>query len=60
MIEPLIHRYIHDALRGSLLLSYTAILETLLADADQQLGIYNELFGQKMAAGLRGLNPGLV
>jgi hypothetical protein len=60
VIEPLIHRYIHDALRGSLLLSYTAILETLLADADQQLGIYNELFGQKMAAGLRGLNPGLA
>ncbi|MFN2125804.1 MAG: pyruvate phosphate dikinase, partial [Candidatus Promineifilaceae bacterium] len=24
VIEPLIHRYIHDALRGSLLLSYTA------------------------------------
>jgi len=60
VIEPHIHRYIHDALRGSLLLSYTAILETLLADADQQLGIYNELFGQKMAAGLRGLNPGLA
>jgi len=60
VIELHIHRYIHDALRGSLLLSYTAILETLLADADQQLGIYNELFGQKMAAGLRGLNPGLA
>jgi len=60
VIEPLIRRYIHDALRGSLLLSYSAILETLLADADQQLGIYNELFGQKMATGLRGLNAGLA
>jgi len=60
VIEPLVHRYVHDALRGSLLLSYTAILETLLADADQQLGIYNDLFGQKMAAGLRGLNAGLA
>jgi hypothetical protein len=59
-IEPLVRRYIHDALRGSLLLSYSAILETLLADADQQLGIYNELFGQKMATGLRGLNAGLA
>mgnify|MGYP001822952112 CR=1 FL=1 len=32
----------------------------LLADADQQLGIYNELFGQKVATGLRGLNAGLA
>jgi len=60
VIEPLVYRYIHDALRGSLLLSYTAILETLLADADQQLGIYNDLFGQKVATGLRGLNAGLA
>jgi len=60
VIEPLVRRYIHDALRGSLLLSYSAILETLLADADQQLGIYNELFGRKMATGLRGLNAGLA
>ncbi len=60
MIEPLIRRYIHDTLRGSLLLSYSAILETLLADADQQLGIYNELFGHKIATGLRGLNAGLA
>jgi hypothetical protein len=59
-IEPLIRRYIHDALRGSLLLSYSAILESLLADADQQLGVYNDLFGQKMAIGLRGLNAGLA
>ncbi|MGD9300783.1 MAG: PEP/pyruvate-binding domain-containing protein, partial [Desulfobacterales bacterium] len=60
VIEPLIRRFIHDALRGSLLLTYSAILETLLADADQQLGIYNDLFGRKMATGLRGLNAGLA
>jgi hypothetical protein len=60
VIEPLVLRYPHDALRGSLLLSYTAILETLLTDADQQLGISNDLFGRKMATGMRGLNPGLV
>ncbi len=60
VIEPLIRRYIHDALRGSLLLSYSTILETLLADADQQLGISNELFDHKMATGLRGLNAGLA
>lgn len=60
VIEPLIRRYIHDALRGSLLLSYSTILETLLADADQQMGISNELFDHKMATGLRGLNAGLA
>jgi phosphoenolpyruvate synthase/pyruvate phosphate dikinase len=60
VIEPLVLRYPHDALRGSLLLSYTAILETLLTDADQQLGISNDLFGRKMATGMRGLNPGLA
>jgi len=60
VIEPLIRRYIHDALRGSLLLSYSAILESLLADTDQQLGVYNELFGRKVASGLRGLNAGLA
>jgi len=60
VVEPLVRRYSHDALRGSLLLSYSAILESLLADADQQLGVYNELFGRKVASGLRGLNPGLA
>lgn len=60
VIEPLLRRYIHDALRGSLLLSYSAILESLLADADRQLGISNELFGRKVASGLRGLNAGLA
>ncbi|MGD2186203.1 MAG: hypothetical protein PVI71_08745, partial [Desulfobacterales bacterium] len=38
VIEPLARRYIHDRLRGSLLLSYTAILESLIVDADRQLG----------------------
>ncbi len=60
VIEPLLRRYIHDTLRGSLLLSYSAVLESLLADADRQLGISNELFGRKVAGGLRGLNPGLA
>ena len=59
-IEPLTRRYIHDRLRGSLLLLYSAILESLMADAGQQLGIQNELFDQKLAFGLRGLNAGLA
>ncbi len=59
-IEPLTRRYIHDRLRGSLLLTYSALLESLLADAGSQLGIDNDLFGQKLTSGLRGLNAGLA
>jgi phosphohistidine swiveling domain-containing protein len=59
-IEPLCRRYIHDRLRGSLLLSYAAVLESLFADANLQLGIRNFLFGQPADSGLRGLNAGLA
>jgi phosphohistidine swiveling domain-containing protein len=59
-IEPLSRRYIHDRLRGSLLLSYAAVLESLIADANRQLGIRNFLFGQPADSGLRGLNAGLA
>jgi hypothetical protein len=59
-IEPLTRRYIHDRLRGSLLLLYSSILESMMADASFQLGIQNELFDQKLATGLRGLNAGLA
>jgi hypothetical protein len=59
-IEPLIRRYIHDRLRGSLLLFYSEVLESLMADAGGRLGVYNDLFGQKLASGVRGLNPGLA
>jgi phosphohistidine swiveling domain-containing protein len=60
VIEPLALRYIHDRLRGSLLLSYTAVLESLIADANKQLGIRNFLFGHPADFGLRGLNAGLA
>ena len=59
-IEPLSLRYIHDRLRGSLLLSYASVLESLIADANRQLGIRNFIFGQPADTGLRGLNPGLA
>jgi phosphohistidine swiveling domain-containing protein len=60
IIEPLSRRYLHDRLRGSLLLSYAAVLESLIADANRQLGIRNFLFGQPADSGLRGLNAGLA
>jgi len=59
-IEPLTRRYIHDRLRGSLLLAYSAILESLLADAAGQFEVYNDLFDQRLTIGMRGLNAGLA
>jgi hypothetical protein len=59
-IEPLTRRYIHDRLRGSLLLLYSAILDSMMADAAFELGIRNVLFEQQVGAGLRGLNAGLA
>ncbi len=59
-IEPLTGRYLHDRLHGSPLLFYGAVLDSLLEDANALLGIRHELFGETVAGGLRGLNPGLA
>jgi hypothetical protein len=60
VLEPLTRRFIHDRLRGSILLFYSSVLDSLIADANRQLGIQNYVFGQKAASGLRGLNAGLA
>ncbi len=59
-LEPEAQRYIHDRLRGSLLLLYAAVVDSLMADANQMLGVRHHLFGETVAVGLRGLNPGMA
>ncbi len=59
-LDPIASRYIHDRLRGSLLLFYAAVLDSLMADVNIKLGIHTTLFGQKVSSGLRGLNAGLA
>jgi len=59
-IEPLADRVIQDALRGSPLFFYSNILDSLLRDANQLVGLRHELFGREVGAGLRSLNPGLA
>ncbi len=59
-LEPLTGTYFHDRLRGSLLLVYAAVLESLAADAGRELGIVNRLFDQRISTGLTGLNPGIA
>ena len=48
-----------DRLRGSPLLVYTRVLDVLLNDAQQQVGVRQTLFDTRVSGGLRALNPGL-
>ena len=50
---------IPDRLRGSPLLAYTRALDVLMQDADQQVGVKQNLFDEECGGGLRALNPGL-
>lgn len=59
-IEPLSMLFIQDRLRGSPLLFYSDVLDTLLRDANKLSGVRNEMFGKDIGGGLRGLNPGLA
>ena len=59
-LEPLVHLFRQDRLRGSPLLFYTGVVDSLVRDANQLAGIEHEILGQKVGAGLRALNPGLA
>jgi hypothetical protein len=59
-IEPLSALFIQDQLRASALFFYAQALERLLRDANRLAGVSNELFGEQLGGGLRGLNPGLA
>jgi hypothetical protein len=59
-IEPKTHLFAQDRLRGSPLLFYGAVVDSLVRDANREAGIEHELFGRRIGAGLRALNPGLV
>ena len=60
LLEPLAGNYLHDRLRGSPLLFYADVLDGLIMDSNQLLGVRHELFGETILTGLRALNPGLA
>ena len=60
VIEPLSNRFIQDVLRGSALLFYAQVLDSLQRDANRMAGVRHELFGKDVGTGLRSLNPGLA
>jgi len=59
-LEPLTIRFAQDRLRGSPLLFYGAVIDSLVRDTDQLAGVEHELFGVRVGSGLRALNPGLA
>jgi hypothetical protein len=60
VLEPLTGTYVHDRLRGSLLIAYSVILHSLLADANRHVGITHRLMESSVDSGLTGLNPGIA
>lgn len=59
LIEPLATTYVADRLRGSAMLFYSNILETLAEDADRLSEMHHSFFGQERV-GMRRVNPGLA
>jgi hypothetical protein len=59
-LEPLAVLFNQDRLRASPLLFYTGVVDSLSLDANRLAGIEHDLFGRKVGAGLRALNPGLT
>jgi len=59
-IEPLSLRFIQDQLRGSPLLFYSQVIDSLQRDANRLAGVRHKLFGEDIGVGFRALNPGLA
>ena len=59
-VEPLSMHFIQDQLRGSPLLFYSQIIDSLQRDANQLAGVRHKLFGKEIGVGFRALNPGLA
>ncbi len=59
-IDPAALTFYDAALRGSVVLPLSRVLDDLQKDADHALGATHSLFGTTQASGLRGLNPGVA
>jgi len=59
-IEPLAMLFIQDQLRGSPLLFFSQVLDTLSRDASALAGVEHRLFGETVGVGFTALNPGLA
>lgn len=59
-IEPLAMLFIQDQLRGSPLLFFSQVLDTLSRDASRLAGVEHRLFDEAIGVGFTALNPGLA
>jgi hypothetical protein len=59
-IEPMAMLFIQDQLRGSPLLFFSQVLDSLQRDANKLAGVRHKLFGKEIGVGFRALNPGLA
>ncbi len=59
-IEPMADLFIQDQLRGSSLLFYSLVLDTLARDANRLAGVQHKVLGHDVGTGLNALNPGLA
>jgi len=59
-IEPMSMQFIQDELRGSPLLVFSKVLNTLSQDANQLAGVKYKVFGEDIGSGFNALNPGLA
>jgi hypothetical protein len=59
-IEPRADLFVQDQLRGSPLLVYSRILDTLARDSDGIAGVRHRLFDEDVGTAFRALNPGFA
>ena len=60
ILEPLVTLYSQDRLRGSPLLFFGALIDTMVTDANHLAHREHRLFGHPAGAGIRALNSGLA
>ena len=59
-LDTLANLYPQDRLRGSPMLFYGSVSDSLTIDANEGAGIEHEIFGRRVTSGFRALNPGLA
>lgn len=59
-LDTMANLYPQDRLRGSPMLFYGLVTDSLTNDANAGAGLEHQVFGQTVGSGLRALNPGLA
>jgi hypothetical protein len=59
-LDPAVRQFVPDRLRGSPMLTYSQVLDRIVADVNALSGVEYTVLGQTVASGVRALNPGLA